>query len=59
MYLILELFKGNLLHYIPILRSLTLKLFLVKYSINILVHQSERISIIEHTCIYIRGREGI
>lgn len=41
MYLILELFKGNLLHYIPILRSLTLKLFLVKYSINILVHQSE------------------
>lgn len=42
MYLILELFKGNLLHYIPILRSLTLKLFFSKiYSINILVHQSE------------------
>lgn len=31
MYLILELFKGNFLYYILILRSLILKLFLVKY----------------------------
>lgn len=41
MYLILELFKGNLLHCIPILRSLTQVIFSKIYSINILVHQSE------------------